>query len=63
MTKDFIVPQVVRSWVEEIHNPNVPVWSRENYCLRLEELSKLIQQEIVRFNKERDGKGQKKSKR
>ena len=61
--KDFLVPQVVQDWVSEINNPNVPVWSRENYAQRLDELANLIKKEIIRFNRERDRKAAKKSKK
>lgn len=57
--EDFQIPQVVRTWVEEVRNTRVPVWTRDNYAARLEKLAELIQSELAKFEKERDQKTKK----
>ena len=51
--EDFHIPAQVVNWVQEVRNTNVPVWIRDNYAMRLEEVSALIEKEIKKFNKDK----------
>ena len=51
--ENFHIPAQVVSWVQEVRNTNVPVWIRDNYAMRLEEVSALIEKEIKKFNKDK----------
>ena len=50
----FNIPEVVKNWVHELRNKDVPVWIRDNTAIRLAELSEMIDKEIKNFEIERD---------
>ena len=50
----FNIPEVVKNWVHELRNKDVPVWIRDNTVIRLAELSEMIDKEIKNFEIERD---------
>ncbi len=52
--QEFNIPVVIKNWVQEIRNKEVPVWVRDNTAIRLAELSELIDTEIKKFEIERD---------
>ena len=45
----FNIPEVVKNWVHELRNKDVPVWIRDNTAIRLAELSEMIDKEIKNF--------------
>ena len=51
--ENFHIPAQVVSWVQEVRNTNVPVRIRDNYAMKLEEVSALIEAEIKKFNKDK----------
>lgn len=52
--QEFNIPIVIKNWVQEIRNKEVPVWVRDNTAIRLSELSELIDAEVKKFEIERD---------
>ena len=38
----FNIPEVVKNWVHELRNKDVPVWIRDNTAIRLAELSEML---------------------
>ena len=44
--ENFHIPAQVVNWVQEVRNTNVPVWIRDNYAMRLEEVGALIEKEM-----------------
>ena len=56
------LPTVVENWINEIRDKKQSVWSRDIYAQKLDDLSKTIQKEIAKFEKERALSSKKKRK-
>lgn len=47
------LPSVVENWINELRDKKQNIWSRDIYAQKLDDLSKTIQKEIAKFEKER----------
>ena len=43
MSDNMMLPEVIRSWVEEINNRSTPIWLRENYAIKLQSLNVFLE--------------------
>ncbi len=48
----MMLPEVIRTWVEEINNRSTPIWLRENYAIKLQSLNVFLEKELEKFKKE-----------
>ena len=47
------LPSVVENWINGLRDKKQNIWSRDIYAQKLDDLSKTIQKEIAKFEKER----------
>ena len=51
-TSDHQLPEVIINWVSEINDPNIPIWLRENYAVKLQSLQTFLGTELDKFKRD-----------
>ena len=51
-TSDYPLPEVIINWVSEINDPDVPIWLRENYAVKLQSLQTFLGTELDKFKRD-----------